>query len=126
MSLLRYCTARPDAAFYDAGFACKQAGDKSNAFACWSRFLDVVDAIDDPHSDIVNDDFEATDIPQPFEWAQVIEAMRNDRNLVTVLNCFFHIDVINLPSIFNNCDSSEIKVVQIFTNRIRFRIVCEK
>eukprot|EP00916_Digyalum_oweni_P007652 GHVL01012886.1.p1 GENE.GHVL01012886.1~~GHVL01012886.1.p1 ORF type:complete len:1133 (-),score=240.96 GHVL01012886.1:417-3815(-) len=69
VALLRYVSVIPvDKAFYEAGCACKAAGMPGMAFLFLNRYLDIVDAIDDPDSaHIDNVDLEETDLPTPDE-----------------------------------------------------------
>lgn len=68
--LLRYTKEiRADKAYYDAGNACRNAGQNDSAFIYFNRYIDLYDAIDDPDNagGIDNSEFEHTDIPSPFE-----------------------------------------------------------
>lgn len=68
--LLRYTKEiRADKAYFDAGSACRNAGQNDSAFIFFNRYIDLYDAIDDPDNagGIENTDFENTDIPSPFE-----------------------------------------------------------
>mmetsp|Transcript_26109 Transcript_26109/g.57041 ORF Transcript_26109/g.57041 Transcript_26109/m.57041 type:complete len:1764 (+) Transcript_26109:195-5486(+) len=89
-SALRYTGIVPaDRAFFEAGVAWKEAGRLNMAFVMLNRFLDLVDAMDDPNSSaavIENADFADTDIPFDFHIPQrpyVDEDGREDvRNFV--------------------------------------------
>jgi intraflagellar transport protein 172 len=68
--LLRYTKEiRADKAYFDAGTACRGAGQNDSAFIYFNRYIDLYDAIDDPDNagGIDNSEFEHTDIPSPFE-----------------------------------------------------------
>jgi len=68
--LLRYTKEiRADKAYFDAGTACRTAGQNDAAFIFLNRYIDLYDAIDDPENagGIDNSEFENTDIPSPFE-----------------------------------------------------------
>ena len=71
VSLLRYVGTVPaDRAFFEAGIACRDADQLSDAFVFLNRYLDVTEAMDeDPPGaakDLDHDDFEATDVPVDF------------------------------------------------------------
>jgi len=69
ISLCRYCDCMAvDRVFYNAGLECKDLDQKSLAFFYLNRYLDLVDAIQDPDNSTIDDsDFEGTDIPSPFD-----------------------------------------------------------
>jgi len=69
VALCRYCTELPvDRVFYEGGKGCKDVGWLNMAFFFFNRYLDFVDAIDDPDNvNIDNADFMNTDIPSPYD-----------------------------------------------------------
>eukprot|EP00698_Gefionella_okellyi_P025059 TRINITY_DN9055_c0_g1_i1.p1 TRINITY_DN9055_c0_g1~~TRINITY_DN9055_c0_g1_i1.p1 ORF type:complete len:1722 (-),score=456.28 TRINITY_DN9055_c0_g1_i1:33-5198(-) len=81
VSLLRFVGDIPaDAAFYQAGLACKQVNQLSLAFVFWNRFLDVSDAMEDDGSTYLdNADFENTDIPYDFAMPTESSVRDSDR-----------------------------------------------
>lgn len=51
-SLLRFVRDIPaDKAFYNAGSACREVNQMSMAFVFFNRYLDIIEAMDDPESD---------------------------------------------------------------------------
>ena len=81
-SLLRYAGTIPvDKAFYDAGTACRDAGDDNMAFVFLSRYTDLVDQIDAPEdaAPLDNIDFIKTDIPYDFPIPKKHSVEREDR-----------------------------------------------
>ena len=72
-SLLRYVGTIPaDRAFFEAGIACRECGDRANdAFVFLNRYLDLTELMDDdPRGDprdLDDDEFETTDVPKDFE-----------------------------------------------------------
>jgi intraflagellar transport protein 172 len=72
-SLLRYVGTIPaDRAFFEAGIACRECGDRANdAFVFLNRYLDLTELMDDDPrgdpGDLDDDEFETTDVPKDFE-----------------------------------------------------------
>lgn len=71
VSISRYAGIIPaDKAFFDAGMAARDAGQKNTAFVMLNHFLDISEAQEEdaPNSnDIDHSDFENTDIPTDFQ-----------------------------------------------------------
>jgi len=69
-SVCRYLGVMPaDKAFFDAGIALREVEATGSAFVILSRFLDIVDNMDDPDmksSDMDEADFKISDFPQVF------------------------------------------------------------
>ncbi|CAH8646361.1 unnamed protein product [Schistosoma rodhaini] len=67
VSLLRHSDILPaDKVFYEAGIDCRQVGWNNMAFVFLNRYLDLVEAIEDPENSsnsIDSSDFQGTDIP---------------------------------------------------------------
>ena len=68
--LLRFCGTLPaDKAFFNAGMACRENGDLSQAFVFLNHYLDLTEAIDDGDATMMdNSDFVDTDIPSPVDY----------------------------------------------------------
>ena len=67
-ALLRYTAFVPaDKAFYEAGMAMRESGELNMAFVYLNRYLDLIEAIDEPDSEqLDNADFADTDVPYDF------------------------------------------------------------
>lgn len=67
-ALLRYTAFVPaDKAFYEAGIAMRESGELNMAFVYLNRYLDLIEAIDEPDGEqLDNADFAETDIPYDF------------------------------------------------------------
>jgi intraflagellar transport protein 172 len=101
VSLLRYCdNIPPDAAFYEAGMACRKEKWDSMAFVFLNRYLDIVEAIDEIEvkegdtqsmvkgiAELENADFQGTDIPYkvPVPTEQFLDAHKRDEVTSVVL-----------------------------------------
>ncbi|KAL0485003.1 intraflagellar transport protein 172 [Acrasis kona] len=104
IALLRYCNILPpDAAFYEAGMACREQGIgnkdqqwETMSFSFLNRYLDVIDAMEQLKQDgaeedirnritlgkaeLVNTEFQYTDIPfkVPVPVQQYLDSKKND------------------------------------------------
>eukprot|EP00049_Salpingoeca_infusionum_P011387 m.198132 g.198132 ORF g.198132 m.198132 type:complete len:1733 (+) comp14914_c0_seq4:203-5401(+) len=70
LSLLRYCDSLipADRAFFEAGMACREAGDSNSALVLFDRYVDLVDCIENESEiNFDNTDFMGTDIPFDVE-----------------------------------------------------------
>ncbi|KER27764.1 hypothetical protein T265_05253 [Opisthorchis viverrini] len=87
VSLLRHSDILPaDKVFYEAGIQCRELGWQSMAFVFLNRYLDLIEAIEDPEGSadtLDGTDFQGTDIPmevplpeEPYTTHEEHEAVR--------------------------------------------------
>lgn len=133
VSLLRYCDIiPPDRCFYLAGEACAKVGENDMSFLFFSRFLDVVEALDElptptakPNSDepliremveLENGDYLTSDIPYnvPIPVKSYLDEEKKDEVTDEVLTSAISIPDPSLPKrTCSNCNTDDLYVAAL-------------